>query len=62
VHADCGAAAGASKANARWCGDVTYISTWEGGLYLATVIDIAFRRVAGYAIADQPPRPPSDRR
>ncbi len=27
----CGAAAGASKVNARWCGDITYISTWEGG-------------------------------
>ena len=25
----------------------TYISTWEGWLYLATVIDIASRRVVG---------------
>jgi putative transposase len=30
----------------------TYIATWEGWLYLATVIDIASRRVAGYAMAD----------
>jgi transposase InsO family protein len=30
----------------------TYISTWEGWLYLATVIDIASRRVVGYAMAD----------
>src|SRR5262245_61918510 len=44
--------ADASKVNARWCGDVTYIGTWEGWLYLATVIDIASRRVVGYAIAD----------
>jgi transposase InsO family protein len=44
--------ANASKINARWCGDITYIGTWEGWLYLATVIDIASRRVAGYALAD----------
>jgi putative transposase len=44
--------ADASKINARWCGDITYIGTWEGWLYLATVIDIASRRVVGYAIAD----------
>jgi transposase InsO family protein len=42
----------ASKLNARWCGDITYIGTWEGWLYLATVIDIASRRVVGYALAD----------
>jgi transposase InsO family protein len=44
--------ADASNLNARWCGDITYIGTWEGWLYLATVIDIASRRVVGYAIAD----------
>ena len=44
--------ADASKLNARWCGDITYIGTWEGWLYLATVIDIASRRVVGYAMAD----------
>ena len=44
--------ADASKLNTRWCGDITYIPTWEGWLYLATVIDIASRRVVGYAMAD----------
>jgi transposase InsO family protein len=44
--------ADASKVNSRWCGDITYIGTWEGWLYLATVIDIASRRVVGYAVAD----------
>jgi len=44
--------AGASKVNSRWCGDITYVGTWEGWLYLATVIDIASRRVVGYALAD----------
>ena len=42
----------AAGVNARWCGDITYIATWEGWLYLATVIDIASRRVVGYAMAD----------
>jgi transposase InsO family protein len=42
----------ASKINTRWCGDITFIPTWEGWLYLATVIDIASRRVVGYAMAD----------
>jgi len=44
--------ADAAKINARWCGDITYIATWEGWLYLATVIDIASRRVVGFALAD----------
>jgi transposase InsO family protein len=44
--------ADAGRLNARWCGDITYIGTWEGWLYLATVIDIASRRVVGYALAD----------
>jgi transposase InsO family protein len=38
--------------NRRWCGDITYIPTWEGWLYLATVIDIASRRVVGFALAE----------
>jgi transposase InsO family protein len=45
--------ADASRLNSRWCGDITYIRTWEGWLFLATVIDIASRRVAGYAMANQ---------
>ena len=44
--------ADASNLNTRWCGDITYIATWEGWLYLATVIDIASRRVVGFALAD----------
>jgi transposase InsO family protein len=40
------------KINTRWCGDITYIRTWQGWLYLATVIDIASRRVVGWATAD----------
>jgi transposase InsO family protein len=36
----------------RWCGDITYIHTWEGWLYLATVIDLDSRRVIGWATAE----------
>jgi putative transposase len=35
-----------------WVGDITYIRTWEGWLYLATVIDVFSRRVIGWALAD----------
>jgi len=42
----------AARINTRWCGDITYLATWEGWLYLATVIDIASRRVVGFALAD----------
>jgi len=35
-----------------YVGDITYIWTWEGWLYLATVIDLASRRVVGWAMAD----------
>ena len=33
--------ADAATINQRWCGDITYIATWQGWLYLATVIGIA---------------------
>ena len=44
--------ADATRIDSRWCGDITYIRTWEGWLFLATVIDIASRRVVGFAMAD----------
>jgi transposase InsO family protein len=36
----------------RYVGDITYVATWEGWAYLATVIDLANRRVVGWALAD----------
>jgi transposase InsO family protein len=35
-----------------WVGDVTYIKTWSGWAFLATVIDCFSRKVVGFAIAD----------
>jgi putative transposase len=42
----------AVAANQRWCGDITYVKTWDGWAYLATVIDLYSRAVVGWAIAD----------
>ena len=36
----------------RYVGDITYVMTWEGWAYLATVIDLASRKVVGWALAD----------
>jgi putative transposase len=35
-----------------WCGDVTYIPTDEGWLYLASVIDLASRHLLGWSMSD----------
>ncbi|MGH2701101.1 MAG: IS3 family transposase [Actinomycetota bacterium] len=43
---------GSIEIDTLWCSDITYIRTWEGWLYLATVIDVASRRVVGWAMAD----------
>jgi len=42
----------AKKRDQRWCGDITYIKSWDGWVYLATVIDLHSRRVVGWAVAD----------
>ena len=36
----------------KMAGDITYIPAWQGWLYLATVIDCATRKVAGWAMDD----------
>src|SRR6201997_3428467 len=37
---------------AKMVGDITYIPTWEGWVYLATVIDCATRKIVGWAMDD----------
>jgi len=34
-----------------WCGDISYIRTWEGFLYLAFVEDLASKRILGLSMA-----------
>jgi len=33
-----------------WCGDITYIATGEGCVYLAAVIDLLSRQVVGWSM------------
>lgn len=40
------------KANQLWTADITYIRTWQGFIYLATVVDCFSRRIVGWAIED----------
>ena len=42
----------AAAINEKWCGDLTEIPTDEGKLYLATVEDLASRRIAGFALSE----------
>jgi transposase InsO family protein len=42
----------AETINVKWCGDLTEVPTDEGKLYLATVEDLASRRLPGFAIGE----------
>ena len=42
----------AGKPGEKMVGDITYIPTWEGWLYLALVIDCATRMIVGWAMDD----------
>ena len=42
----------AATPGVRFVGDITYIATWEGWLYLSTVIDLCTKEVVGWAMAD----------
>jgi putative transposase len=40
----------ASRPDAKWCADITYIPTQEGWLYLAVILDLFSRRIVGWAM------------
>ena len=40
------------QVDVAWCGDVTYIPTDEGWLYLASVLDLASRHLLGWSMGD----------
>jgi putative transposase len=42
----------ARNPNRKWCGDITYVKTWDGWAYVATVIDLHSRAIVGFAVAD----------
>ncbi len=43
----------AKNPNEKWVGDITYLWTDEGWMYLATVIDLFSRRVVGWAMSER---------
>lgn len=43
----------AIRPNVAWVGDITYVWTDEGWLYLATVIDLYSRKVKGWAMSER---------
>lgn len=43
----------ATRSNQKWVGDITYIDTAEGWLYLAVILDLYSRRVVGWAMRDR---------
>jgi putative transposase len=42
----------AAGPNRLWVADITYVSTWEGYLFLACVIDAWSRRIVGWSMRD----------
>ncbi len=42
----------ADRPGTKFVGDITYIHTWAGFIYLATVIDCYSKKVVGWSIAD----------
>lgn len=42
----------ADEPGRKWCGDITYVRTWAGFIYLATVLDCCTKKVVGYVMAD----------
>jgi len=43
----------ATQPNQKWAGDITYVATQEGWLYVAVLLDLYSRRVVGWAMASQ---------
>ena len=43
----------AEAANLKWVGDITYLWTGEGWLYLAVLLDLFSRKVVGWAMSER---------
>ena len=41
----------ATRPNQLWVSDFTYVSTWQGWLYVAFVIDVFARRIVGWRVS-----------
>ncbi len=40
------------RPNALWVADFTYVSTWQGHLYVAFVVDVFARRIVGWKVSN----------
>lgn len=43
----------ADRPNQKWAGDISYVWTQEGWLYLAVILDLHSRRVVGWAVSNR---------
>ncbi|SNT40139.1 Transposase InsO and inactivated derivatives [Tropicimonas sediminicola] len=43
----------ADRPNRKWAGDISYVWTQEGWLYLAVILDLHSRRVVGWAVSNR---------
>ncbi len=43
----------AARTNRKWAGDISYVWTKEGWLYLAVILDLHSRRVIGWAVSNR---------
>ena len=43
----------ADRPNQKWLGDITYLPTQEGWLYLATILDLYSRRIVGWTMSER---------
>ena len=41
----------AQRPNQLWVSDFTYVSTWQGWLYVAFVVDVFARRIVGWCVS-----------
>ena len=41
----------AQRPNQLWVSDFTYVSTWQGWLYVAFIVDVFARRIVGWRVS-----------
>ncbi len=44
----------AARPNELWVSDFTYVSTWQGFVYVAFIIDVYARRIVGWRVSSTP--------
>ncbi len=43
----------ADKPGQKWVSDITYVATYQGWIYLTVILDLADRKVVGWALSDR---------